>query len=321
MTIAVLQQVQNDSGGSGGSIGVAITCAANSSLHVAATVGGGFDMAAANPITNTGAAIAWSAELDNVNDPLNSQRVVHYKADGVPAQTTTITANFNNAGASFIGILVKEIGGTSGYDAAASAHAGQQQVSPTTGTDATTSGNTPALTSQPALISGVAMATAAVATTAPGTGFTNDKTGTWWEFGLGANMAASESKRVTSTSALAASFTAASNDSRITLAAVFLESVAGPTVNTQPQNATVYKGQTANFTVAATTSGGTLHYQWKDDGSNVGTDSNSYTTAATVDSDNGAQITCDVTDDNGTTASAAATLKVLPAASAAWISA
>lgn len=95
--------------------------------------------------------------------------------------------------------------------------------------------------------------------------------------------------------------------------------VTGPTINTQPQNATVYQGQTANFTVSATTSGGTLHYQWKDDGSNVGTDSNSYTTAATVLGDNGAQITCVVTDDNGNATSNAATLTVIPTASIAWL--
>ena len=52
----------------------------------------------------------------------------------------------------------------------------------------------------------------------------------------------------------------------------------GPVVDTPPQSTTVYRGQTANFTVSATTSGGTLHYQWKDDGVNVGTDSSSYTT-------------------------------------------
>lgn len=92
-----------------------------------------------------------------------------------------------------------------------------------------------------------------------------------------------------------------------------------PTINTQPQNATVYQGQTANFTVSATTSGGTLHYQWKDDGSNVGTDSNSYTTAATVVGDNGAQITCAVTDDNGTVTSNAATLTVIPTGVTAWL--
>lgn len=84
-----------------------------------------------------------------------------------------------------------------------------------------------------------------------------------------------------------------------------------PTINTHPANATSYEGQTANFTVSATTSGGTLHYQWKDDGSNVGTDSNSYTTAAAVYADNGAQITCVVSDDNGSATSNAANWSVI----------
>lgn len=92
-----------------------------------------------------------------------------------------------------------------------------------------------------------------------------------------------------------------------------------PVITAQPANATVYQGQTANFTITATSSGGTLHYQWKDDGSNVGTDSDSYTTAATVLSDNGAQITCDVSDDNGTTSSNAATLQVIATGVTAWI--
>jgi hypothetical protein len=94
--------------------------------------------------------------------------------------------------------------------------------------------------------------------------------------------------------------------------------LSGPTITAQPQNATAYEGQTANFTISATGTG-TLSYQWKDDGSNVGTDSNSYTTAALTFSDNGAQITCDVTDDVDTTASSAATLTVLIAARSAWL--
>ena len=95
----------------------------------------------------------------------------------------------------------------------------------------------------------------------------------------------------------------------------------GPTINTQPVSATCYVGQTATFTISATTSGGTLHYQWKDDGSNVGTDSNSYTTAAALLSDNGSSITCVVTDNNGSVTSNAAIWTVLPAASVAWLTA
>lgn len=113
-----------------------------------------------------------------------------------------------------------------------------------------------------------------------------------------------------------------SNDDWIIVSSAFLEAGAGPTIDTQPASQTCYEGQTATFTISATTSGGTLSYQWKDDGSNVGTNSNSYTTAAAVYStDNGAQITCAVTDDNGTTTSNAATWAVAIAAKPFYIKA
>jgi hypothetical protein len=73
----------------------------------------------------------------------------------------------------------------------------------------------------------------------------------------------------------------------------------------------VNSGATATFTVSATSSGGALSYQWKKDGANVGTNSSSYTTPATVPADNGAQFTVAVTDSNGTTTSNPATLTVL----------
>jgi hypothetical protein len=94
--------------------------------------------------------------------------------------------------------------------------------------------------------------------------------------------------------------------------------VSGPTITAQPQNATVYEGQTANFTVTATGTG-TLHYQWKDDGSNVGTDSSSYTTGTLAASDSGSLIRCDISDDVDTTQSSNAILTVLIAARLAWL--
>lgn len=91
----------------------------------------------------------------------------------------------------------------------------------------------------------------------------------------------------------------------------------GPTIGSQPTAQTANEPATATFTVSATTSGGTLHYQWKraDPGSgtfsNVGTDSNSYTTGATsAASDHGASYKVDVTDDNGTTVSDTVVLTV-----------
>lgn len=113
-----------------------------------------------------------------------------------------------------------------------------------------------------------------------------------------------------------------SNDDWIIVSAAFLEAGSGPTIDTQPTSQSCYEGQTSTFNISATTSGGTLHYQWKDDGSNVGTDSNSYTTGAAVyTTDNGAQITCVVSDDNGSTTSSAANWQVLIAAKPFYIKA
>lgn len=84
-------------------------------------------------------------------------------------------------------------------------------------------------------------------------------------------------------------------------------------ITVQPTSQSSYEGQTATFSITANPTG-TPSYQWKDDGANVGTDSNSYTTAAAVFSDNLSQITCEVTDDNGTGVSNAATWAVFMAA-------
>ena len=102
-------------------------------------------------------------------------------------------------------------------------------------------------------------------------------------------------------------------------AATMTVNPAPPVITVHPVNKTVTVGQTATFTVTATGSG--LSYQWQrsnNGGStwtNVGTNSASYTTAATVTSDNGAQFHCVVTNSAGSATSNAATLTVNPAAS------
>jgi len=83
----------------------------------------------------------------------------------------------------------------------------------------------------------------------------------------------------------------------------------GPTVTDQPDNQNTYPGEVATFTVAATTSGGSLSYQWKFNGSNVGTNSVTYTRTTVIGDDLGL-VTCDVTDSNGTTTTNAALLRV-----------
>lgn len=77
----------------------------------------------------------------------------------------------------------------------------------------------------------------------------------------------------------------------------------GPTINTQPVNQTGSVGGTATYTISATASGGSLSYQWKLNGTNVGTDSSSYTTATLAAGDNGGVVTCVVTDSNGSATS------------------
>lgn len=91
----------------------------------------------------------------------------------------------------------------------------------------------------------------------------------------------------------------------------------GPTIDTQPTAQTANEGATATFTVAATSSGGTMHYAWERQPpgggafASVGTDSNSYTTSSLdCATDHLAQLRVTVSDDNGPTVSNAVGLTV-----------
>lgn len=83
-----------------------------------------------------------------------------------------------------------------------------------------------------------------------------------------------------------------------------------PKITAQPTSQTSSVGGSATFTVTASTSGGTLAYQWRKDGANVGTNSNSLTLTGLTNQDNGAAITVTATDDNGSTVSSSAALAV-----------
>lgn len=97
----------------------------------------------------------------------------------------------------------------------------------------------------------------------------------------------------------------------------------GPTITDQPDDVTVTDGDAASFTVAATASAGSLTYQWQiDSGSGFGNVSNggvySGATSATLSIDpaalalDGNLYRCNVSDSNGTVASASALLTVNP---------
>ncbi|MCA8916384.1 MAG: immunoglobulin domain-containing protein [Planctomycetes bacterium] len=83
-----------------------------------------------------------------------------------------------------------------------------------------------------------------------------------------------------------------------------------PTINTQPQDASVAEGATANFAVGASGSG-TLGYQWQLNGSDIGGATNSsYTTPVLTLADSGNSYTCVVSNTSGSVTSSAALLTV-----------
>ncbi len=116
-----------------------------------------------------------------------------------------------------------------GLDASAFNDAGvhQVQTAPGTGTDALTSTNTGTLSSQPRMVFGVSYSYTATATPSTGTGFTN--IGAIWNFdgafGLCTRL---EHKRVTATTAVAATFTTTQgSDSHLTMVVTLKEGAGG----------------------------------------------------------------------------------------------
>lgn len=106
--------------------------------------------------------------------------------------------------------------------------------------------------------------------------------------------------------------------------AIAIAGIAGPTINTQPSSTSTYVGSTATFTVSATTSGGSLSYQWQKfisgSWSNVGTNSSSYTTGNTTFADQGDLFQVIITDSNGSITSSTAKLNIIGIAGLMWIS-
>lgn len=92
----------------------------------------------------------------------------------------------------------------------------------------------------------------------------------------------------------------------------------GPTITAQPQSLAVTAGATPTWSVSATGSG-TLHYAWTYKGAAVsGNDAATYSPGAVALADDGAAVTVTVSDTNGSTLSATATLAVGSPAVRAW---
>jgi hypothetical protein len=155
-------------------------------------------------------------------DSTNAQRIFLFSADNHASGSTTITVTFRIAGVpSAIGVRgigVFEIGGASkvAYDTSA----GQSQLTPGTATDAVTTGNmTPAM--QPCMLVAASINCSGSTPPAVGTAFTNQGVG--WSFGTANNLGRLESKRLTSTTVTAGTFTYSANDGALTIGAIFKE--------------------------------------------------------------------------------------------------
>lgn len=224
----------------------------------------------------------------NVTEAGTGQVLYQFTAPITSTGANTVTATYGGS-TSNRGITVMEGVGT--YDASNTGT--DTGNNPTTAVSATNS-------AQPAtlymLCNDVQGGTPGV-----GTGFTNIGTG-WATLGL--NYRA-QYKTVTTVASQSGDFSNAGFD-RCNTGLIILLDASAPAITVQPADQTVNDGATANFSVTAT---GATSYQWKKNGSNVGTNSSSYSLTATY-ADQSAQITVDCINGTGTTTSSAATLRV-----------
>lgn len=148
-----------------------------------------------------------------------------------------------------------------------------------------------------------------------GTGYTDSGAGLFWATGYPGRV---QYKEVTTVASQSGNFTNPSFSRNVTAMVIVVDAAGAPTINTQPTDQTVYEGNAASFSVSATSSGGALSYQWKDDGSNVGTNSNTYAPTPVL-ADNLSVIRCDVSDSNGTTSTNNVILRVIATARVGWL--
>lgn len=215
MSIGVLQVIENSllttptltftfpSLTAGSSIGVYGSCEGSETMTCADTLNG-----------------SYGAAVDDILDVPDGQRVTSFKFQNSAGSATPVVVTLTfSAATNFTGGFATEVGGaaTASYDG----HNGQVQATPTTSTDAVTSG-TATPTAQPGLILSCSSNTSGAAAPSAGTGFTDHGTG--W---VNAGPARLESKRYTATSAIAGTFTAGSNSAHTTLSLFFKETGAG----------------------------------------------------------------------------------------------
>lgn len=164
--------------------------------------------------------------LETVNDTGNGQKTGMLYMPNSVAGNITMTVTWS-AGEFTKGVWLAELRGALQSISVLAGHNSQLQNTPGTSTDGLTSG-TATPSGQPALVFGLSFHELGAAPSA-GSGFTSGTVA--WNSGQFAGLGArSESKRITSTSAVAATFTAGANNSHVTLMGIFLEELL-PTID------------------------------------------------------------------------------------------
>jgi hypothetical protein len=226
---ASVAQVSSDYANSGSSSDIvcnAITVSTGSYLHALFTWEGatGTGLDTTTPCTSS-PSLTWTL-LDTGVDS-GGQQFGHAVSSVTTAGSITVTGKLTDAAHTptaciYRGGVVLEITGSSGYDTGK-----HVMYVETVGTASPTSTDLAVLSSQPALISGACdnMTGSSAAAADTGAGWTDGGT----RFTFGTALLRLENKRVTSTAAVAATFTGGGTDRHISLAVAFLESVVAET--------------------------------------------------------------------------------------------
>jgi hypothetical protein len=251
-----------------------------------------------------------------LNIESDGRSALSFYAKNLTNAPQTITAHFSDT-PSDKAITVREVSGAH-HTTPLDKNVAAAQSNPGTGTDAITSGSQ-TTTTNGQYVAGFSTAPFAqhdVGWLNAGTGYSNkDDAG---NVAASEFYIASESRIQSAAGSIAATFTQASAGAEDygTFLLTFFVQPTGPTINLQPGSQSVRVGDTATFDISATTSGGTLHYDWEVDtgggfaNATGATDAPTYQTPTLTSGEDGDIYRCNVSDDNGTTVSTSATLHV-----------
>lgn len=232
MAYAFVQQKEN-SAGSGTVTSIATgnstapQTAANALFWVAA-----YEATSAKTVTWTDTAGNGAAAYVETGNLFNAGQQIGFRwgyVKNIKGATNNSTVTFS-AGVTFPGVYTSELSGLDPVTLFTSGEvASQLQNAPGTGANAITTGNTPALSFQPAVLIGFSYNVNNAQPPAAGTGFTARTT--VWNTGGASPAARPIDKRLTATTATAATFTATTGtDLFVSVAVVFRELVIASTV-------------------------------------------------------------------------------------------